>query len=260
MSAHEPTPRRSPVDEWWNRAFPALSTRRLLFFLAVYPLIGLLVEAGMAVLFRWLPGEIDMGLLHAGFSWLRYAVLTLSGMGVISLLWLSGSLHQGAAAVAAGAPGAARPAAKTAPFREYRPSWADFATGLPFGTACVLSLLWAIEQPITPATLAASLAGGALVSACAVLRNTVFAPILLSLACGAVIGLFLLLFSMFMSGPQGVLANWAIGTLIAAPFVFPAWHAQRGSLAARLDLPIWVLMSGMLILVASAAVLIRSVE
>jgi hypothetical protein len=245
------------VDEWWNRAFPAFSTKRLLFLLAVYPLIGLLVEAGMGALFRQMPVDLGVGLLHGGFSWIRYAVLTVSGMAVLSLLWLSGSLHR---AAAAGLPGAARPAAKPAPFREYRPSWADFATGLPFGTACVLSLLWAIEEPMTPATLAISLAGGALVSACAVLRNTIWAPILLSLACGAVIGLFLLLFSMFMSGPQGILANWAIGTLVAAAFVFPAWHAQRRSLAARLDLPIWVLMSGMLILVASTAVLIRSVE
>lgn len=72
------------------------------------------------------------------------------------------------------------------------------------------------------------------------------------------IGLFRMLFSMFMSGPQAILANWTIGSLLTASVVVPAWHAQRGKRSARLDLPIWVLMTGTLILVASAAVLIRS--
>ena len=259
MSAHEPGPRLSPVDEWFNRAFPWDSPKRLLFILAVYPLIGLLVEAGMGLLFRGLPDDFDLALLHGGFSWLRYVVLTLSGMGVICLLWFSGELHR--AAAASGIHGVARPPAKPArAVREYRPSWADFATGVPFGVACLLLVMWAVEQPMTPITLAASLAGGVLVSASIVLRNTIWAPVLLSLACGAVLGLFLMLFSMFMSGPQGILANWAIGTGVAAAFVFPAWHGQKSSRAARLDLPIWVLMSGVLILVASAAVLIRSAE
>lgn len=256
MSAHEPGQRLSPVDEWWNRAFPPHSTKRLVFFLAVYPLIALLVETGIGLLFRQVPVDLGVGFLHGGFSWLRYAVLTLSGMAVLCLLWFSGSLH-----VAPAAPqGAARPAAEPAPIREYRSSWADFATGVPFGAACVLSVMWAVEQPLTPITLAASLAAGALVSAVVVLRHTLWAPVLLSLACGAVIGLFLMLFSMFMSGPQGILANWAIGSLLAAAFIFPAWQSRPTSRAARLDLPIWVLMIGMLILVASAAVLIRSGE
>ncbi len=269
MSARGPGQRLSPVDEWWNRAFPATSTKRLLFLLAVCPLIGLLVEAGMGVLFRQLPDDFGLGLLRGGFSWLRYAVNTFSVMGMICLLWFSGSLHR---AAAANGHGAARPAARPAPQAsrselnasedhragEYRPSWADFATGLPFGIACVLLVLWAAEQPFDRITLAASLAGGAFVSACVVLRHTIWAPILVSLAGGAGIGLFLMLFSMFMSGPQGILANWAIGSLLTASVVVPAWHAQRGKRSARLDLPIWVLMTGMLILVASAAVLIRS--
>lgn len=264
MSAREPGPRLSPVDEWWNQAFPPLSTKRLLFLLAVYPLIGLLVEAGMAALFRWLPGEIGLGLLHGGFSWLRYAVLTASGMALLSVLWFSGSLHRAAEAVAqeAAAHEAARrrTAAKPAPLRPPRPSWGDFSTALPFGIACVLLVMWAVEQPMTPITLAASLAGGVLLSAMIVLRNTIWAPTLLSLACGAVLGLFLMMFSMFMSGPQGILANWAIGTAIAAAFVFPAWHAQRGARAVRFEVPMRVLMSGILILVAGAAILYRLSE
>jgi hypothetical protein len=240
------------VDEWWNRAFPAHSPRRLLFFLTAYPLIGLLVEAGMGVLFRQLPDDFGVGLLHGGFSWLRYSVLTLSGMALIAFLWFSGTLHGTTAAPPR------EPRRDHEPLHAYRPSWADFATGLPFGIACVLLLLWAIEEPFTPITVAVSVAGGVLVSACVVLRNTIWAPILVSLAGGAVIGLFLMLLSMFMSGPQGFLANWAIGSLIVAAFMVPTWHAQCASLASRIDLPIWVLMGGMVILVAGAAVLIRS--
>ena len=84
------------VDEWWNRAFPAHSPKRLLFILAVYPLIGLCVEAGMGLAFRQLPDDLGMGLLRGGFSWLRYAVLTLSGMALIAFLWFSGTLHAAA--------------------------------------------------------------------------------------------------------------------------------------------------------------------
>lgn len=244
------------VDEWFNRAFAWDSPKRLLFLLAVCPAIGLLVEAGMGLLFRWLPDDSGLvDFLFPGFSWLRYAVHTVSLMGLICVLWFSGSLHRAAAAHGVRSP--ARSTPRPEPTRDYRPRGADFATALPFGAACVLLVLWAVEQPMTPITLAASLAGGALLSATIVLRNTIWAPILLSLACGAAIGLFLMLFSMFMSGPQGILANWAIGTALSAAFVLPAWQAQRGSRAARLDQPIWVLMSGVLILTAGAALLLR---
>ena len=172
-----------------------------------------------------------------------------SGMALIALLWLSGTLRS--------ADAVARREPRRATGR-YQPSAIDFATGVPFGVACVMALLWSIDEPFTPLTFAIALAGGALMSACIVLRNTIWAPILVSLACGAAIGLFLMLFSMFMSGPQGFLANGAIGTLIAASFVLPARQARRSSRVARMDLPIWALGGGMLILVAGVAVLIRS--
>lgn len=264
MSARQPGQRLSPVDEWFNRVFPSDSAKRLLFLVTASLLIGLLVEVGVGLVCRQLPSDFAEGPLHPGFSWIRYAALAGSSVGMLSLLWFSGSLHQMAEAAvqeaAAHEAARRRRAALPVRVRAYRPSWSDFATALPFGVACLLLVMWAVEQPFTPITLAASAAGGVLLSAMVVLRDTVWAPVLLSLVCGAGVGLFLMLLSTFGSGPQGFLANWAIGTAIAAAFFFSYWPAQRRSRAARLDIPIWVLMSGVLLLVAGAAVLIRFAE
>lgn len=245
----------SPVDEWWNRTFPPHSTRRLLFILAVYPLIGLLVEMGTGIVLGKLV-EDGTGFLLGGFSWIRYLLITLSGMALLSLLWLSGSLGPPGVAVAS-APAAPPTRRVPATGGGYRPNLADFATGVPFGVACVLSVIWATGEPLSPFTLVASLVAGAVVSATVVLRYTIWAPIVLSLVVGAGIGVFLLLFGMFMGGPQGVLTHWGIGTLIAACFVFPAWQPFHASRAARRELPMWVLMTGMLILVAAPVILLR---
>lgn len=251
----------SPVDEWWNRNFPPLSTRRLLFFLAVYPLIGLLVEVGTGMLIGRL-FENGTGILHGGFSWLRYALITVSGMSLVSLLWLTGSLHPPAvpATSAPTAPPTPRGTPRGTAAGGYRPNLADFTTGLPFGVACVLLITWALGEPLSRFMLVSSLVAGAVVSATVVLRYTIWAPVVLSLLLGAGIGVFLLLFGMFMGGPQGILANWGIGTLIAACFVFPGWHPLCASRAKRHELPMWVLMTGMLILVAAPAILFRMTE
>jgi len=228
----------TPLDAWWNRRFPPHSTARLIFLLCALPVVG----AVHALITRLRGGEVSLS---------RYLFATIVGGVLLAFLWLSGVLRPRHP----GLPQRGRP---EAPPR--RSVVREFLVALPFcfGAVFVVALVTA-GGAFEPWSLLMSVVAGVMVSLIVVLRHSIWSVVLFSLVVGLGGGLLLHLFLLVWGFEDSFVESWLLVSMLVFLWAAPIWLGMRRGLreAQRRtgvsEPPMWVLMTGSLILVVGSA-------
>lgn len=211
-------PSLGPIDEAWNRKFPAWSGSRLLFLLVALPFVGLLY-AGWGKLMH---GE--------DFSWGPYLFgIVMGSILMISVFgyrwWKSKRVKQ------------RRSWSPSRPM-ELLISTGFFFIGLAASTAMV------DIRAVTPLLLGSFLGVSLLISVLLHFRAWMIMAVLLSAAGGFVIAIFLTMFNTFMGGSTNVFLNWLMASGFVFLFLGPiAWGFKKKteSFESRHRIPTWLI-------------------
>lgn len=207
-----------PIDEAWNKKFPAWSGSRLLFFLVALPFVGLL-HAGWRKLMY---GE--------DFSWGRYLFVIVTGSIVLASVfgyhWWKGERVK-----------------QRRSWSPSRPMEILISTGL-FFIGMAGSTAMVDVGGITPLLLSTLLGLSFLISVLLQFRAWMIMAVLLSAAGGFVIAIFLTLFNTFMGGSTNVFFNWLMASGFVFLFIGPmAWglKVRTDRFESRQRIPTWLI-------------------
>jgi hypothetical protein len=245
----------NPVDRWWNRHFPPFSIRRLVFGLAVLPMIAALTELLFVAAGR-------------GFSLPRYLFICISGSALLATAWLPGMRAMAERLQASGAfdmrspwPWRRKPdAPPPPPLPPLRDTFGrEVRAAFPFTVVMTLVMgltVMGVDDTITPGGFVtiglASLASSVLIA----LRRTVWGLALFSIGGGILGGIGIVFLSMMTFGDPGLgtfLTGWVFGSLLLFLHAYPLWRGLRDLEARGFRLPMWLVMGGSVLLVSGAA-------
>lgn len=248
-------PPMNRVDRWWNRTFPPFSKKRLVFGLAVLPLL-----AGLQELVIWSLGWKP--------SLPRYLFVCIAGGIMVSIAFLPGMREMAErlqSARGSRSPwGWSRRREQDPPPPPLPPIETnlrrDFLIALPFAFVIVLVFSLAVAGPsqtFAPGALLTNALAALFTAALVALRTSVWGLALFSIAGGLLGGLFMVLLSaMTFSDPGGdFLVGWAIGSVLVFLYAFPMWRWIRHLEARGFRLPMWLVMGGTVVLVSGSALM-----
>ena len=241
------------VDRWWNRTFPPFSKKRLVFGLAVLPMIGALQELVIGSI-GWKP------------SLPRFLFVCVAGGMMLSTAFLPGmreTAERLAKARGTGSPWGwswrRAPAPPEPPPGPIETNFGrDFLVALPFAVVIILVMSLTVAGPgdtFAPMALLTNTLAALFTAALVALRTSVWGLALFSIAGGLLCGLFMVILSaMTFSDPGGdFLIGWAIGSVLLFLYAFPMWRWLRNLEARGFRLPMWLVMGGSVLLVSGAA-------
>ena len=246
-------PRMNRVDRWWNRTFPPFSKKRLVFGLAVLP-----VMAGLQ--------ELVIRSIGWKTSLPRYLFVCIAGGIMLSIAFLPGMREMAErlqSAKGSRSPWGWSRRRKQAPQPPPLPPIEtnlrrEFLIALPFAVVIVLVMSLTVAGPgdtFAPSALLTNALASLFTAALVALRTSVWGLALFSIAGGLLGGLFMLLLSaMTFSDPGGdFLIGWAIGSVLLFLYAFPMWRWLRHLEARGFRLPMWLVMGGSVVLVSGSA-------
>jgi hypothetical protein len=256
----DPYKNLGPVDQWFNRNFPPYSGRRLLFGLVGLPIVGLC----MALVRRFTRGQ------HLPLSLFLFS--TVVGGVLLTLVWI-GVVKRRAPSMRS----SHQPAADAGPERHPRPLPRFTSSGFLVGAGVFfvdLTLFLLISDPAASPSRAVAIAapGAILASLLWQLRTSVAGLFLLSALIGAPIAMVLTMFGVVMGKQPSFLLYWLVSSVLALIFLLPVWWELRQReqglgrsvrmpwahrAVAPLEVPAWVLWTGVSILMLSTAAYIR---
>jgi hypothetical protein len=239
---------RTPLDAWWTRRFPPNSRARLVFVLIAFPIVG-----AIYALWKHYQGE--------GMSLAQYLFVSITGDVLIAFLWISGALRPSGQGGQAATP--------TAPPR--RSPARDFLVALPFSFAAAL-VVSLVTGGLDGSTVVVSVIAGLAIALLVALRRSIWSVVIFSLLVGFGAAVFLQLFLLFMGGESSFVGVWMVASLFVFAWALPCWLAvrrgrfgflrrfplpdapsSRGAASAS-EPPLWILMTGTLILVVASAI------
>jgi hypothetical protein len=248
-------PPMNRVDTWWNRAFPPFSKERLVFGLAVLPVIGALQELVIWAI-GWKP------------SLPRYLYVCIAGGIMLSIAFLPGMREMAAHLQRARGNRSPWPWRRRSTLEPPEPPLPpietnfgrDFLVALPFAAVIILVMSLTVAGPgdmFAPSALLTNTLAAVFTAALVALRTSVWGLALFSIAGGLLGGLFLVLVSaMTFSDPGGdFLVGWAIGSVLLFLYAFPMWRWLRSLEARGFRLPMWIVMGGSVVLISGAALM-----
>ncbi|MGH9195372.1 MAG: hypothetical protein ACRD1T_06500, partial [Acidimicrobiia bacterium] len=212
--------REHPINKWWNRKFPPLSWKRWAFFIAVLPVMGILVQ-----LYRYLAYGED---LSVG----RYLFAVMAGWGVLTVVFVFGRRRlQGL---------------KPRTLSNHLLDLGISVVILFLGFAVVDAVM---TNELNLVSILASLGLAAFVAVVIHVRLYGLAVAAVIAAGGAVVAFFLHLFSLFLGGGDSFFRTWllisGLGVLCAIPFTIHL-HRQTRSLDGIPTYAISTLIAGSL--------------
>jgi hypothetical protein len=248
-------PPMNRADAWWNRHFPPFSARRLVFGLVALPVIGGLVEL------LWVAAGREASLP-------RYLFVCVAGGALLATAWLPGMKEMAQRLQASGALDTSSPwpwrrkraLAPPPPLPPLRETFRrDFLVALPFAAAIVLVMSATTIGPadtFAPPNLVMFAVTSVATAALVALRTSAWGLVIFSVAGGLIGGLALVLLSLMTWSDPGLaefLVGWAFGTVLLLLHAYPIWLRMRDLEARGFRLPMWLVMSGSVLLVSGGA-------
>jgi hypothetical protein len=248
-------PPMNRVDAWWNRRFPPFSAKRLVFGLAVLPVIGAIMEL------LWVAAGREASLP-------RYLFVCVAGGALLATAWLPGMREMAQRLHASGAfdtgspwpwrrKRALPPPPPLPPLREtFRP---DFLVALPFAAAIVLVMsatTIGLADTFSRSNLLLFGVTSVATAAVVALRTSAWGLVIFSVTGGLLGGLALVVLSLMTWSDPGLaefLIGWAFGSVLLFLHAYPIWLRMRDLEARGFRLPMWIVMGGSVLLVAGAA-------